>query len=159
MSSHSKPLKTKTSVPPIKAADQCPCVKCPIIPTQSKHLASDAACQRDEQGKYPLHIPGTFCRHRGGRRAAKGLPGFKNTHTQPPSPPPPQQIGTIFKGRTALALPPFQNEELKVSTASSDYHAMLLEDKGQVPISFPSPSLRLRIYAVAKYRTALENAA
>lgn len=82
MSSHSKPLKTKTSVPALKAADQCPCVKRPIIPTQSKHLASDAACQRDEQGKYPLHIPGTFCWHSGGRRAAKGLPGFKN----PPSP-------------------------------------------------------------------------
>lgn len=40
---------------------------------------------------------------------------------------------------------PFQNEEHKVSTASSDYHAMLWEDKGQVPISSPSPSLRLRI--------------
>lgn len=39
MSSHSKPLKTKTSVPAIKAADQCPCVKRPIIPTQSRHLA------------------------------------------------------------------------------------------------------------------------
>lgn len=140
MSSHSKPLKTKTSVPALKAADQCPCVKRRIIPTQSRHLASDAACQRDEQGKYPLHIPGTFCWHRGGRRAAKGLPGFKN-------PPPP------FLSRSAHSLKavwlwlnqPFQNEELKVSTATGDYHAMLWGDKGQVPISSPSPSLRLRI--------------
>lgn len=136
MSSRSKPLKTKTSVPAIKAADQCPCVKRPIIPAQSRQLASDGACQRDEQEKYPLHIPGTFCRHRGGRRAAKGLPGFRN-------PPLSQQIGTIFQG--PMAEPPFQNEELKVSTASSDYHAMLLEDKGRVSVCFPSPSLRLRI--------------
>lgn len=129
MSSHSKPLKTKTSVPAIKAADQCPCVKRPIIPPQSRQLASDAACQRDEQEKYPLHIPGTFCRHRGGRRAAKGLPGFKNPPLSS------QQIGTMFRGRTAG--PPFQNEELKVSTASSDYRAMLVKIRSECPSAFP----------------------
>lgn len=130
MSSHSEPPKIKTSVPAITAADRCACVKRPIIPTQSRHLASDAACQRDDREKYPSHIPGTFCWHRGGRRGAKGLPGFKN-------PPPSQQIGTTFTGRVALAAPPFQNEELKVSTASSDCHAMLLEIRAKCPS--PSP--------------------
>lgn len=38
-------------------------------------------------------------------------------------------VGTIFKDRMAFALPPFQNLELKVSKASSSYHAMLLGDK------------------------------
>lgn len=118
MSSRSKSLKTKMSMPEIKAADQCPCVKRPIIPTRSRQLASDAACQRDEHDKYPLHIPGTFRWHRRGWRRAKGLPGFKNT---PPSP------DTVFKASMVFALPPFQNLELKVSKASSEYHAMLLE--------------------------------
>ena len=57
-----------------------------------------------------------------GGEQRKGSRDSKNT-------PPSADVGTIFKDRMAFALLQFQNWELKVRKASSDYHAMLLEDK------------------------------
>lgn len=157
MSSHSKPLKPKTSVPAIKAADQCPCVKCPIIPTQSRHLASDAAYQRDEQGKYPLHIPlhipGTFCGHRGGRRAAKGLPGFKN-----PLPP----LSRSAQSLKAVRLWLYHHCKMRSSRSVQQVATIMRccwEIRGKCPSPFPHHLRGYAFSAMAKYRTALENAA
>lgn len=84
MPSPSKSLKTKTSVPDRKAADQCPWAKRPIIPTRSRQLASDAACQRDEHEKSPLYIPGTFCWHRSERAPSiQKTPLPQQTSAQP----------------------------------------------------------------------------
>lgn len=51
--------------------------------------------------------------------------GSRDSKTTPSS----ADIGTIFKDSMVLALPPFQNLELKVSKASRGYHVMLLEGK------------------------------
>lgn len=80
--------------------------------------------------------------------AGTGVGGEQRKGSRDSKIPPPPFLSRSAQSLKAVWLwlnQPFQNEELKVSTASSDYHAMLWGDKGQVPISSPSPSLRLRI--------------
>lgn len=104
--------KTKTSVPAIKAADQCPCVKRPIIPTQSRHL--DQMQHATEMNRKSIH--GLFL----APSAGTGVGGEQRKGSRDPrTPPPPSEIGTILKGRVAAAAAPFPNAELKVSAASS----------------------------------------
>lgn len=79
--------KTKTSVPSIKAADRCPCVKRPIIPTQSRHL--DQMQHAREMNRKSIH--GLFL----APSAGTGVGGEQRKGSRDSRTPLPEQIGTI----------------------------------------------------------------